>query len=342
MIGDVSVLVLVDVWTRYVEATPVKKSTRSVSEAVLSFLGNLGHLEAVELVRDQEKVLMSGLEMAKLTRDKMGLTTILSTGKAFQKGRTAIAERAIQTVRCQHKTLSAHVGQRAQVTLEQNHPIHGWAARHAAWLLCRYQMHSTTKATPFQLAFGRPYRGKICSFGSIVYALDPKVGKYKQAWRKGDWLGKDAMDQDLVAYSSDQLVRTRAIRLCAQEYDGGLLLPLKLEVMVLKKSATHESTNTKLRELPAPLPMLRHTPSDEETDGVREHAELHPDSDVEEPRELSPGRADVALEDGAPGEQVDLSVGLGEMNVEGQELGSPSMRRSLSGGVSQSFKETRE
>ena len=194
IVGDVTMLVMVDVWTRYVEAVPLRKTTRSVSEAALAFLGNLGHLETVELVSDQEKVLMAGLELAKMTRERMGLTTILTAGKAFQKGRTAIAERAIQTVRSQQKTLSAHVAEHAQVALPNDHPLHGWAARHAAWLLCRFQMHSTTKSTPYQLLFGRPYRGKVCAFGSMVYCLDPKITKYHQAWRKGIWVGKDAMD----------------------------------------------------------------------------------------------------------------------------------------------------
>ena len=333
IIGDVTMLVLVDVWTRYVEAVPLKKTTRSVSEAVLSFLGTLGHLETVELVSDQEKVLMAGLELVKMTREKMGLNTILTTGKAFQKGRTAIAERAIQTVRAQQKTLSAHVRERAQVALPDDHPIHGWAARHAAWLLCRFQMHSTTKSTPFQLLFGRPYKGKICSFGSTVYCLDPKVTKYQQAWRKGIWVGKDGMDQDLVVYGSNRLLRSRAVRLCAQEYDGGLLALMDVEVMVLKKSATHQNVNIKLRELPAPLPQLPRTARDEEADAVRAHADEHPDSDAEV-LDSSPGRAD--------GELGDL---LAPLTVEGpsnfdqamhgggeHEVRSPSMRRSLSDG----------
>ena len=330
IVGDVTVLVLVDVWTRYVEAVPLRKTTRSVSEAVLGFLGNLGHLETVELVSDQEKVLMAGLELAKMTREKMGLTTILTTGKAFQKGRTAIAERAIQTVRSQQKTLSAHVAERAQIELPQDHPLHGWAARHAAWLLCRFQMHSTTKSTPYQLLFGRPYRGKICSFGSMFYCLDPKITKYKQAWRKGIWVGKDAMDQDLVVYSHNQLVRSRAIRLCAQEYDGGILSQMKLEVMVLKKSATHEGVNIKLRELPAPLPQLPQV-RDEEAEAVQDYAERHPDED-DEILESSPGRGNDEVQDLPPPLTLEGPTDYGQaVHGDGEvEIRSPSMRRSLS------------
>ena len=38
IIGDVTMLVMVDVWTRFVEATLLKKSTRSVAHPVLFFL----------------------------------------------------------------------------------------------------------------------------------------------------------------------------------------------------------------------------------------------------------------------------------------------------------------
>ena len=57
--GGISVLVLVDVWTRYCEAIPLKKTTRNVADAVMSLLGRVGQVEQVELVCDQEKVLLA-------------------------------------------------------------------------------------------------------------------------------------------------------------------------------------------------------------------------------------------------------------------------------------------
>ena len=40
-------LVLVDMWTRYCEATPLKNATRKVSDAILSFLDRAGQVETV-------------------------------------------------------------------------------------------------------------------------------------------------------------------------------------------------------------------------------------------------------------------------------------------------------
>ena len=282
IIGDYSILVMIDVWTRYSEAVPLTKTTRNVSEAVMNFIGNVGHLEKVELCCDQERVLVVGLELAKATRQKMSLGTIVSVRKAFDKGRTAMAERAIQTIRNQQKTLSAYVQSRAGILIPDDHVIHAWAARHAAWLLSRFQVHSTIRSTPYQLLHGRPYSGTTNGLGSVVFALDPLVGKYKQAWRKGLWVGKDAMDQDVVVYDNEQLVKTRAMRLAAKEYDGGLLLACAIGPSSLKRAATHSNVKVKLRDLPAVLPSAPVGFEDEEADAVEAHARLHPDEDAEE------------------------------------------------------------
>ena len=122
---------------------------------------------------------------------------------------------------------------------------------------------------------------------------DPKITKYHQAWRKGIWVGKDAMDQDLVVYSQNRLVRSKAVRLCVPEYDGGVLSQMQLEVMVLKKNATHEGISVKLRELPAPLPQLPLVTVDEEAKAVEDYANEHLHSDEE--LESSPGRGSAEI-----------------------------------------------
>ena len=65
-------------------------------------------------------------------------------------------------------------------------------------------MHAPLEATTFQSLFGRPYRGKIVPFGQVVFGLDPKVDKYRPAWIRGAWLGKDSADMDLLTSSTAQ------------------------------------------------------------------------------------------------------------------------------------------
>ena len=167
-------------WTRYTEAIPLKKTTQNVADAILSFLGRVGQVEKVELVCDQEKVLLAGLELAKETRTRMGLATTLDMNKAFDKSKTAAAERYIQTIRNQARALILHLETKAGAYFDPEHAIHSWAARHSAWLLNRYAVHSTLKTTPFQALHGRPYGGRICAFGSTVFALDEHKSKYER------------------------------------------------------------------------------------------------------------------------------------------------------------------
>ena len=288
--GGVAVLVLVDMWTRYTEAIPLKKTTRNVADAVLSFLGRVGQVEKVELVCDQEKVLLAGLELAKETRTRMGLATTLDMNKAFDKSKTAAAERYIQTIRNQAKALILHLETKAGVYFDPERAIHSWAARHSAWLLNRYAVHSTLKTTPFQALHGRPYGERICAFGSTVFALDEHKSKYERRWLRGIWLGKDRADQDIVAFEDSRLVRTRAVRLCAKEFEKELLIGLEILPDSMKKAATHGSMKVKLRDLPSPE-VLPFKVMDAEAKEAMDYHEAHPDSDEEYTPSVG-GRAD--------------------------------------------------
>ena len=257
IVGGVDILVMIDSWTRFSEAAPLKKTTRAVGDCILNFIGSLGYAGKVEIACDQERVLVSGAELVRATRARLSLETQLVVGKAFSKGRTAMAERCIQTIRNQQKTLSAYVEDRVKMKLPDEHAIHSWAAVHASWLLNRFGRHQTLKATPYELVHGRPYRGRVCSFGSAVFGLDPTVTKYKAKWKKGIWVGKDRSDQDILI-SEDELLRTRAVRLCAEEYDPDLLMAMDLLPDALKKSHVHKHSQHRmlLREVPkTPLPL---------------------------------------------------------------------------------------
>ena len=61
--------------------------------------------------------------MAKLIRSNNGVRTILQPGKFYEKSRTALAERCIQTVRAQGKTLISHLQDRARVALDELHVL---------------------------------------------------------------------------------------------------------------------------------------------------------------------------------------------------------------------------
>ena len=63
----------------------------------------------MEICGENEPVLVSGMEFCKAARKKLGLATVVTTNKAYDKGRTGIAERCIQTVRRLANTLLNHL-----------------------------------------------------------------------------------------------------------------------------------------------------------------------------------------------------------------------------------------
>lgn len=168
--GGSTNLLLIDMWTRYVQVLPLRmKSASVIATSIINFLGLLGYFQQVEVSCDNENVLVAGVNHAKTLRNKVGATLIPQFGKNYSKGRTAMAERAIQTVRNQGKTLIHCLEDFAKVKLPEKHVLHSWSYLHAGWLLNHFHVHSALKCTPYQTLMGRPYRGRICSFGTVAF-----------------------------------------------------------------------------------------------------------------------------------------------------------------------------
>lgn len=97
--GNLNVLIMVDYWTKYVAVEPLRNKLQSVVGGVVArFLGELGYFDRVELCYDNEPVLAAGMRVAQTIRSAQGLETILQPNKMYHKGRTALAERSIQSV----------------------------------------------------------------------------------------------------------------------------------------------------------------------------------------------------------------------------------------------------
>ena len=100
------ILLLIDSWTRYVRAVPMKsKTAKNMSESLSAFIGELGYIETIEVAHDNEPTINAAVQQTQLLRNQSGLKLVDQRAKNFDKGRTSMAERAIQTVRGQSKTL---------------------------------------------------------------------------------------------------------------------------------------------------------------------------------------------------------------------------------------------
>ena len=123
-----------------------------------------------------------------------------------------MAERAIQTVRAQGRTLVSYVQHKTSAKFTDSHPIHLWALLHSAWLLNRFHVRSQLGCTPFQSLFGRPYKGRVANFCQDMYGISQKKSKYKAQWVKGIWAGKYCADQDILIIENDKILKSRAVR----------------------------------------------------------------------------------------------------------------------------------
>ena len=285
--GTVVALLMVDVWSRYVVVEPLKqRNTKTVGEALAKFSRTVGHTGTLELCGDNEPVLVSGMEFCKAVRQRLGQTTLVSKNKPYDKGRTGVAERFVQTVRRLQNTLLHQLEEGIQATIPRGHSIIQWAAAHAAWLYNRFHVHGTMKTTPFQSLNGRPYKGRVTYFGQTAYGLDPRINKYKPGWRKGVWLGKTEDDSNILGIDVDSVIKTTSIRQVDGTWDAESILG-----MVAGPSDFFGHRQGKLRIAPhGPGIAL---PFDEEAEAVKAYAQANEnvsgdEAEGEEPAAIGP------------------------------------------------------
>ena len=274
------VLIAVDYWTKACMAEVMsKKSVNVIGESLANFLGELGYAEPIEICCDNEPVLAAGVKLTKDIRTRNGLETIVTCGKAYDKGRTSAAERYIRTIRNQAKCVISFVEEKLEALIPANAVIQAWAFQHGAWLINKFHKSSVTGLTAFQCVHGRPYRGRICTFGESVYGHDAKQSKYKLQWRRGLWLGKDNFDHDLVAVGDNEVLRCKAVRKASEEWNGAAILSLKVSPENLRRGSR---TVVKPASLPpVDIKLLAGVPHDKDAEDVRNYAEQHPEEDQE-------------------------------------------------------------
>ena len=83
------------------------------------------------------------------------------------------AERAIQTIRKQTRTLKLSMEIRLQHTIAQDAPIMTWIPRHAAWLYNRFQKTDLGGLTPYEKVRMVKYQRPLVELGESVVCRRP-------------------------------------------------------------------------------------------------------------------------------------------------------------------------
>ena len=271
-------LVILDSWTRYAQALPLQGKTvsKKLAEAVVKFSLHLNYVqENVHFAMDVEPATKALLDMVVAIRRKMGYKATVREGKPYHKGRTARVERRIQNLRRQCLTLVEMVESKIEERIPEDHVLRAWAIHHASWLYNRYRLRGETQSTAHQLAFGRPYTGRILPFGEYVFGLmRPDGVKNRSLWTGGTWVGKDVKDMEIIA-TKEAVFTSRSVRRTQPAWR-------KDEVLALTGSPwSSKGPKVKAGHL-APLPRIREEPPQVENgnqqDELQDEAATDPDS----------------------------------------------------------------
>ena len=206
-------LIAVCAETGYVLGLPLKAKSQLnlIAHESLSFTQVLGH-EEVTYYSDNEPTLRQVSRLLVQARGAMGLKTKMRTTKIYDHAGNSLVENAIQRVRSVAATLMENVAKHTGLRFNGQHPLWTWACRHSAWLLNRYQ--PVQGATSYELVHGRPYKGKLCQYGEVVFAYTkPKQGfKADPRWKVGICLGKSELQDAWVIGDGSRVFLSKSVR----------------------------------------------------------------------------------------------------------------------------------
>ena len=100
------------------------------------------------------------------------------------------AERAVQTIEDQLRTLKSAIESRTNSRIPSDHPVMRWLVEHSASLLNRFKVHGDGN-TAYQALHGKRCSDKVVEFGEQVLFSVPKKLRSKLClrWRIGTYLG---------------------------------------------------------------------------------------------------------------------------------------------------------
>ena len=209
-------LVMADSHSGYLGCCPLrgKGQIKLTTHEVMAFTQSLGY-SAVCFSTDNEPTTRQILRCLINARHAMGLPTRIGTSKIADHS-NALAENAVNRIRGLTCTLMEEVQAKIGMKLNTNNTIWSWAARHASWLLNRYC--AVRGATPYELVYGKPYRGVLGKFAEPVYAYLKTHLKGEKKWHKALFLGKTEGQDSFIVYDGTKVLLTKSIRRIGRDW----------------------------------------------------------------------------------------------------------------------------
>ena len=239
-------LVAVDEHTNYVVCIPVKSKAAAdlgpAVEEITKLATLLGHQD-LSVRGDTEPSMTQLLKSISAVRSRLGQSTRIEHAPPESSLHQGLkAERFIQTVRNVGKCLLSFIEEKTGFKVKSSHPLFPWSFRHAAFLYTRFHV-LRDGMTPFELATGRPYRGKLVPFGMTVLAqVLPKTKSKAEPWKRCVFLGRSVLGNLCLVADAQGIHYARSVRRGSLNFDTELIVSMKgvpwnsvLDVIVPKK-----------------------------------------------------------------------------------------------------------
>ena len=213
--GSVSVIAFKEKFTRMHGAHVVKKKgvDNEVAATIIKDIEKMGLTGKIILKADQEPAIQAVAQEVKRLRKE---ETILEASKKYDSQSNGIAERAVQTIECQVRTMLLALERRLKSRVSVHHRILPWLVEHAADTINRFAVSSDGR-TAFERVKGKRYHGEVVEFGrKIMYKIPrkPEGGSMEERWVPGVWLGKRYLsDEHLVAVEDGTVCVTSTVRI---------------------------------------------------------------------------------------------------------------------------------
>ena len=206
-------MAVVDSFSRAVHAIPVynKADARLMAKEISRFINHFGY-SVLELRCDQEPTMLRVQDLAVSILKKMGCKVLVANPKIRDHASNSYVEGTVHRLRQMSTVLLCALEERLGLEVFVNHPLVSWSFTHSAWLMNRFITYGNL--TPFEVASGRPYQGKLCDFAEPVLAWvyiapGPKGGS---RWEDGIFLGKSLSNDMFIIGMKNTIRLTRSIK----------------------------------------------------------------------------------------------------------------------------------
>ena len=225
-------LLAAETTTGWVSAIPVLEkgasSLKRVAEQLVRLSMQVSPGGTVVLQSDTEPSAKQVVNAVCACRAKLGLKTETRWISKASHGSNGQVEKGLDTVRRNALTLRAFAEDRVRGKIEGHHHVYPWFMRHAAFLYNRFAV-GARGATPYEILYGRKYKGALVPLCEQVIFHKPSRHKGDLQWAKGLWLGVNERNNAHIVGTADGTYESRSVRRLPEDQKWSLEMVLGMK-----------------------------------------------------------------------------------------------------------------